>query len=550
MKKIILCLFILIATTSKAQQIATIDGIKYILDNENALIMQQPETLSGDIIIPETVVYNEKTYIVNNVGDHAFSGTKIKSIILPNSVSTLGYSCFDNCSNLTSVILSNQIKSLKGSCFSNCTSLVSITLPNNITEVGEHCFYRCTALKSITLPNNITELGQFCFGGCSSLESITLPNSITKLGSGCFENCFNLTSITLSENLNILESYCFSNCKSLKSVLLPNSIISIGDRCFYGCTSLTSIILPNSITELGNWCFRECSSLNSITLPNNITTLGEACFYECSSLNSITLSNSTISLGDFCFYRCTSLTSIILPKSITYVGGSCFSGCSYLMKISCQWNNPNNISTNQNAFTSIYPECILYIPIGTKDKYMSVEPWNTFKTIIEKDTNVTESEKCATPTINYENKKLIFNCTTEGAEYHYNIKTTDSASDAFSTNGTIELSAAYHISVYASANGYINSNLATATLYFIDAQLSTSGINATEQRGIIVNSNANNITISGLYDGEKVTLYNINGMCLSTAKAIAGCVSFNINNTYNILIAKIGNNCLKIKINN
>ena len=480
MKKVLSLITLLFcAITLSAQETATIDGIKYYLENGKATIMVQPTTLSGDIVIPEKVTYNNVDYTVSSMTSSAFKQTDIKTI----------------------------------------------TLPNSITSLGDECFWFCSYLTSIILPNSITSLGNDCFGSCSNLTSIILPNRIISLGNGCFSSC-GLTSITF-----------------------PNSIASLGNGCFNCCSNLTSIILPNSITSLGDLCFWNCSSLTSITLPNSITSLGYNCFGLCTNLTSITLPNSITSLGNSCFDSCTNLTSITLPNSITSLGNGCFKNCSNLFKVTCQWDNLNNVSTESNAFDNIFSEAKLYVPTGTTAIYKAKAPWSNFKYIVEDGGTTPTTKQCATPTISYTDKKLLFASTTTGAQYHYTITDDDVKTDAYSENGTISLTATYNISAYATADGYTNSEKATAKLYFISANLGdVNGIASAKQRGIIVQNNNDFITISGLNDNESVSLYNVSGIELGNTKATSGTATFNVNKADEVVIVKIGNSSIKVAV--
>ena len=171
-------------------------GIKYKLyPSRTAEVLKN--NYSGDIVIPETVTYNNITY----------------------KVTSLGESCFEGCSNLTSINLPSDITSLGTACFSSCGSLTSINLPSSITSLGSYCFSGCSSLTSISLPSGITSLGERFFSGCSSLTSISLPSGITSLGDWCFDGCSNLTSISLPDGLTSLGKWCFDGCYSLTSVL-------------------------------------------------------------------------------------------------------------------------------------------------------------------------------------------------------------------------------------------------------------------------------------------------------------------------------------------
>lgn len=594
MKKLILtCLLVLAAAAGMAQETAVIDGVKYLLDGGKASVMQQ-SGLTGDIVIPETVRHGNTDYTVTTVQSNAFKGNEITSISLPNTVSVMGEACFESCSRLESVTLPAGLTSLGNSCFYDCRNLASVTLPEGITTLGVNCFYRCTSLTPVTLPEGIEELGYQCFYGCTSLESVVLPGCLRTIGNNCFYDCSALKSVTFGGSIGALPEKCFYRCTSLESIALPEGVKELGENCFYSCSNLASVTLPESITRLADFCFAECTSLSSITLPNSITDMGFRCFFRCSGLESVTLpegitllpSNcfescsslvsvnlpgSILSLGSDCFisctslssitlpeglemisgrcfYRCTSLTSIKLPRSLNYIGGSCFANCSYLTDVTCQWDTPAGVDADTDIFENIYTECRLHVPVGSTSAYMSTEPWSAFKYVVEADGQVVDPVRCATPVITYGDNGLVFSCETEGAEYHYSIMASDAVKDGFSADGRIPIGASYVISVYASAAGCVNSDVAKATLCFIDAELNTSGISLAGQRGVVVSTSRGSVTISGLADGEQATLYSLGGMVHSSGKAVGGSVTLNAGSAAGVAVVKIGGSSIKVML--
>ena len=153
-----------------AQETATIDGITYLLDGGKASVMQQ-KGLTGDIVIPETVRYGGDDYTVTTVQSNAFSGNDITGVVLPNTVTVMGSSCFSSCSKLVSADLPDNITSLGGNSFSFCYSLKSVDLPENLVSLGDMCFERCYMLEAIELPAGVTSLGSACFSGCDRLKT-------------------------------------------------------------------------------------------------------------------------------------------------------------------------------------------------------------------------------------------------------------------------------------------------------------------------------------------------------------------------------------------
>ena len=368
-----------------------------------------------------------------------------------------------------------------------------------VTTLGASCFSGCRGLTSITIPSSVTSLGESCFGFCSGLTSITIPSSVTSLGDDCFGWCSGLTSITI-----------------------PSSVTSLGASCFCGCSGLTSITIPSSVTSLGYYCFGFCSGLTSITIPSSVTSLGESCFKECSGLTSITIPSSVTSLGWYCFEDCKNL------ETVYFEGKYCRSNYANLkipttsiIKVPTEY-----LQGYKDSFGSDYKYIYAWNPDGSGDDTKPVT-------------------QCATPSVSYGEGKLMFACETTGAKYHYTITDTDITSDALSENGEVSLSAAYNISVYATADGYKASDKAEATLYWIDANLDTgTNINMVRTRGVVASAHDGIITLSGLDNGEVVKFYATDGKYLGSSVAANGAASYAVNES--LVIAKVGKDSIKI----
>ena len=410
--------------------------------------------------------------------------------------------------------------------------------------MGKSCFSYCVGLTSITIPSSVTLLGDGCFYGCNKLTSITIPSSVTSLGSGCFYACNKLTSITIPSSVTSLGSGCFYGCKSLTSITLPSSVTSLGNGCFYGCIGLTSITLPSSVTSLGNGCFYGCIGLTSITLSSSVTSLGNFCFYGCSGLTSITLPSSVTSLGDYCFEGCSNLASITIPSSITSLNFDCFKDCSGLETVYFKGKVPKYSSLSYIPTTTIIKVPTEYLQdyknaFGSSYKY--IYAWNPDGS----GDDTKPVTQCATPSISYESGKLMFACETAGAEYHYTITDTDITSDALSENGEVSLSAAYNISVYATADGYNASDKAEATLYWINANLDNgTNINQVRTRGVVASAHDGIVSISGLDNGEVVKFFAADGKYLGSTVAANGAASYAVSES--LVIAKVGKDSIKI----
>ncbi len=278
-------------------------------------------------------------------------------------------------------------------------------------------------------------------------------------------------------------------------------VTSLVASCFEGCTGLTSITIPSSVTSLVASCFYGCSGLISITIPSSVTSLGGNCFLYCQNLETVYFE------GKYCKSNYADLgiptTSIIMVPT------------EYLQDY-------------KNAFGSNY-------------KY--IYAWNPDETG-EDNKPVTQ---CSTPSVSYGEGKLMFACETTGARYHYTITDTDIKSNALSENGEVSLSAAYKISVYATADGYKASDKAEATLYWINANLDNgTNINMVRTRGVVASAHDGIVTLSGLDNGEVVKFYATDGKYLGSSVAANGAASYAVNES--LVIAKVGKDSIKIAV--
>ncbi|MBR3657841.1 MAG: leucine-rich repeat domain-containing protein [Prevotella sp.] len=292
---------------------------------------------SGDVVIPESVEYEGKTYSVTSIGGSAFqNNSDLTSVSIPNSVTSIAMSAFEDCSGLTSVTIPNSVTSIGGWVFSGCSSLSSI-----IVESGNQHYDsrdQCNAIinsstneliagcNNTVIPNGVTSISAEVFRGCSGLISVTIPSSVTSIGKFAFERCSGLTSIIVEDGNTVYDSR--NNCNAIiekssntlitgcNNTTIPEDVTSICDRAFMGCSGLTSVTIPNSVPSIGMYTFAYCSGLTSVTIGSSVTSIGNEAFSGCSALTSVTIPNSVTSI-DGSFQGCSGLTSIIVEDGNT-----------------------------------------------------------------------------------------------------------------------------------------------------------------------------------------------------------------------------------------
>jgi hypothetical protein len=107
-----------------------------------------------------------------------FAGSLVKSIVIPDSVTRIGYSAFDNCTSLTSVVIPNSVTSINDFAFYRCKSLKSIEIPDSVINIGYKVFRGCTSLTSVVIPNSVEIIEDLAFSGCNLLSNIVYKGSI------------------------------------------------------------------------------------------------------------------------------------------------------------------------------------------------------------------------------------------------------------------------------------------------------------------------------------------------------------------------------------
>ena len=372
----------------------------------------------------------------------------------------------------------------------------------NVILIADGAFTYCSSLTSVNIPNSVTSIGKYAFYGCTSLTSIILPNSVTSIGGGAFFSCSSLTSVTI-----------------------PNGVTSINGDTFYGCTSLTSIILPNSVTSIGERAFDNCTSLPSIILPNSVTSIGKEAFFGC-----------------------TKLVSVTIGSGIQHIDYQALAYCPDLTHVYCHAVNVPD--TDSDVLEYSYPQyATLHVPDESVENYRNHDTWSKFGTIVGLSGG-DGSNKCAKPTISYQSGKLVFNSEIEGATCHSSI--TDTDINNYDSN-EVQLTVTYNVSVFATKAGMENSDVATATLCWIDKEpvINTDISNAAEfaAKAVLIQSEGGTLTIQGADDGTPVSIYTSAGIQAGSAVSKNGVATISTSmQPSSIAIIKIGNRSVKYMV--
>lgn len=329
----------------------------YRLEEENleATIVSYQGTASRPSI-PETINYTDgREFKVTGIGTEAFrENRKIVQIVIPDTITTIGYGAFKNCDAMVSVTIGNGVTTWDttsrynddyhyrheaNSAFEGCTSLTALTIKNGVTAIGTYAFYGCNSLTSVTIPETVESTGEYAFSGCTKLTRVSIANG--SIGTSVFEGCAQLSQVTLGKVPSIGDG-AFKSCVTLQTVTFPEELESIGNAAFSECTLLRTIDIPDKVTTIGYGAFYKCTKLASVTIGSGVTTWNNSDYYNiyhdreyvssafegCISLKTLVVKDGVTGIGSYAFNGCTQLQSVELPNSVTDIGSYAFNGCS------------------------------------------------------------------------------------------------------------------------------------------------------------------------------------------------------------------------------
>ena len=230
-----------------------ISDITYLYNSENAsvyAIALENGELATTVTIPDTIRVGRKEYQVTVIGSIFKGCTSLKSVSLPDGLTTIGQWAFEGCTSLESINLPDGLTTIKWEAFRECTSLKSITLPDSVATIEPGAFAHCTSLESISIPDGVATIEQAAFYGCTNLKSVTLPDGLKSIGGNAFKECTSLESISIPDGVTFIEMGAFQECASLKSINLPDGLPSIDSYIFWGCSPSLRIINKEKYPEV------------------------------------------------------------------------------------------------------------------------------------------------------------------------------------------------------------------------------------------------------------------------------------------------------------
>ncbi len=416
-----------------------------------------------------SVVWNIQSYFISSISDSPFQDCpRVSSFVFGENVTMIpNYICY-NMRNITSIVIPNTVISIGKESFNKCKGLTNVELGNSLQSIGELAFSDCQNMESITFGSSLSSIGSFAFMQCSKLGKITLPKSLQSVGYSAFYECAgikevhiedlaswcgihfendeanplyygyylylndaNIVDLVIPDAVETINDHAFCHCVGIKSVTFPASLVTMGTNAFKSCSQvrtvtwnarnfsnftrnnslylnmpnitiikfgnevekipdyiccqlskLTTIDFGESASAIGVSAFLQCDHLTEIKLPGSMTSIGENSFTFCTGLTTMTIPNSVKSIGNKAFTECSGLTSVTLGNGLKSIGYEAFYTCKRLTRVD-SYSDPAEVAMGSNVFSSITKDGSLHVLPTHYEAYKTADQWREFRVIID-----------------------------------------------------------------------------------------------------------------------------------------------------------------------
>lgn len=376
-RAILLLLLVTGATKAFAQDIITKAWLVYETTSANTVKLHgvtddMPDNIS--FTLPSTITDNNTTYTLTAIGN-AFSNTyndintRLRSISIPSTVTSIEASAFAGCTNLVGVNIYGQISSIGSGAFQGCTSLYAFDFSCiTATQLSDNCFAGCTSLTEAILPEGMLYVNHEAFYGCTNLKKLSFPSTVSQVHARVIQGCTNLqtvnffratppsamsdeslynpgVSFTIRVPEGCIDAYMsnpYTPNDPDRYGIIPadefliysydeNNYTATVTNCVTGISG--DLVIPGIVTHryesfpvnaIAPNTFNSCS-LTSVVIPESVTCIADGTFCNCMNMTSVTLPANLTSIEASAFGSCLSLTSIDLPNGLSDIGNFAFS---------------------------------------------------------------------------------------------------------------------------------------------------------------------------------------------------------------------------------
>lgn len=346
-----------------------------LLSSDTNLMLMDKET--GTVVLPESVT---------KIGEGTFAKANVRRLIIPSTVKEISKNAFNGNKTLEEVIFQTNmvngkeegVEKIGDNAFCGCGNLKTMEMPDTLTTLGREVFWGCYSLNNVILSKNLTTIPYHTFAYCASITEIVIPEKVKSLDSHAMRNCDNLRSVTISKTLESISSTTFLLCKNLTTIntsenenfKFKNGILFNKDETemifiTYSTATGNTFVVPNGITKLPTGLLDAFNNITTIKIPASVLNIeplfvqstiqkieidennpnycstGEAIYNKdktiiyryLNTVSNVNVPEGVKSIGRYAFYGCGNITDIMLPDSLTSIDWEAFAYMGKLKSI-------------------------------------------------------------------------------------------------------------------------------------------------------------------------------------------------------------------------
>lgn len=315
------------------------------------------------------------THAAGLIPARIFIGSAIRELRLPAHGSiSIGDAAFAGAA-IETIVLADNVKAIGAGAFSSCAALTSATL--SIAEVAEAAFAGCSALQSVTFASPVA-VADFAFSGCTSLATIDGAERITSIGRRAFADCSALSEFSFGSALSNIGDEAFLAAGLHEADLAPCSALNaIGDRAFAHMPELISVDLGRA-ASVGSGIVFDCPALVHLDFSTVTDSLPALAYAKDTALDTIGILHDDIAyIGDHALHGLAQVRTITLPSALEYIGDGAMEGMTGLERINISAGTPPTTGLDVWAGLNRH-NIVLIVPDTAEDAYRAADQWQDF----------------------------------------------------------------------------------------------------------------------------------------------------------------------------
>ena len=278
------------------------------------------------------------------IAPHAFEGSALRRVALPDSLRQIGEMAFSGCAHLTAVSIPSAVARVGTLAFAKCASLSRVVIGPGVQAIGPSCFSKCVNLTRVDVPSSVQSFGGGVFFGCG--RQLTLhgaAGSKAEQYAKLYGVAFDSESWRQDEQLILQEEADGTltvlgprqeapTLIDIPSELCGRRIARIAPKAFFACGTLERLIVGGGVREIGESAFFGCRSLAALSLERGLERVGDSAFAGCERISQVTFPYGMGCVGRMAFFGCTRLAYVKLPAA-TRIEDFAFDGCAPGMRV-------------------------------------------------------------------------------------------------------------------------------------------------------------------------------------------------------------------------